>query len=58
MCYHVLDSANECYHHRYGIVLPYLVLLLVAVYFSLHIVIVAISQTKNRCAVAPAHTNK
>ena len=44
--------------HRYGIVLPYLVLLLVAVYFSLHIVIVAISQTKNRCAVAPAHTNK
>ena len=54
----MLKARDQCYHLRYGIVLPYLVLLLVAVYFSLHIVIVAISQTKNRCAVAPAHTNK
>ena len=32
----------------------YKVLLLIAIYFSLHIVSVAITQTKNRSAVAPA----
>ena len=36
----------SCYHYK--------VLLLIAIYFSLHIVSVAITQTKNRSAVAPA----
>ena len=39
---------------QFGIVIPYLILLLVSIYFSLDIVCVAIKTSKQRCVVAPA----
>ena len=36
-----------------GIAIPYLSLLLIAIYFSLHIIWVALTTCKNKCSVAP-----
>ena len=36
-----------------GIAIPYLSLLLIAIYFSLHIIWVALTSCKNKCSVAP-----
>ena len=37
-----------------GIAIPYLSLLLIAIYFSLHIIWVALTNCKNKAAVAPS----